>query len=130
MRVYPPVWGFFRQMTEDFQLGDEVIPRGHLMGMSPWVTHRDPRYWPDPLRFDPERWSEGAERPPELSYFPFSAGPYECHGRGLAMKEALLILATLGQRWAYRPAGPEPKPSATWATEPKRGARMKPVPRP
>jgi cytochrome P450 len=130
MRVYPPVWGFFRQMTEDFQLGDQVIPRGHLMGMSPWATHRDPRYWPDPLRFDPERWSEGAERPPELSFFPFSAGPYECHGRGLAMKEAALILATLGQRWAYRPAGPEPKPSATWATEPKHGARMKPVPRP
>ena len=129
MRVYPPVWGFFRQMTEDYRLGDTVIPRGHLMGMSPWATHRDPRYWPDPLRFDPERWSEGAQRPPELSYFPFSAGPYECHGRGLAMKEAVLILATLGQRWAYRPAGPEPKPSATWATEPRKGARMKPVPR-
>ena len=130
MRVYPPVWGFFRQMTEDFRLGDEVIPRGDLMGMSPWATHRDPRYWPDPLRFDPERWAEGAPRPPELSYFPFSSGPYECHGRGLAMKEAALILATLGQRWAYRPAGPEPKPTATWATEPKGGVRMKPVPRP
>jgi cytochrome P450 len=129
MRVYPPVWGFFRMMTEDYRLGDTVIPKGHLMGMSPWATHRDARYWPDPLRFDPERWSEGAERPPELSYFPFSAGPYECHGRGLAMKEAVLILATLGQRWAYRPAGPEPKPSATWATEPKKGALMKPVPR-
>jgi cytochrome P450 len=129
MRVYPPVWGFFRMMTEDYRLGDEVIPKGHLMAMSPWATHRDGRYWPDPLRFDPERWSEGAERPPELSFFPFSAGPYECHGRGLAMKEAVLILATLGQRWAYRPAGPEPKPSATWATEPKRGARFKPVPR-
>ena len=130
MRVLPPVWGFFRQTTEDFRLGDTVIPRGHLMGMSPWVTHRDPRYWPDPLRFDPERWAPDAERPPELSYFPFSAGPYECHGRGLAMKEAVLILATIGQRWAFRPAGPEPKPFATWATEPRRGARMKPVPRP
>jgi cytochrome P450 len=129
MRVYPPVWGFFRMMTEDYALGDTVIPRGHLLGMSPWATHRDPRYWPDPERFDPERWSQDAERPPELSFFPFSAGPYECHGRGLAMKEAILIMATIGQRWALRPAGPEPKPSATWATEPKRGARMKPVPR-
>ena len=43
------------------------------------------------------------------------------------MKEAVLILATLGQRWSYRPDGPEPKPSATWATEPKKGARFKPV---
>ena len=61
-------------------------------------------------------------------YFPFSAGPYECHGRGLAMKEAVLILATLGQRWAFRPADKkEPQAMATWATEPKRGLRMKPV---
>jgi len=128
MRVFPPVWGFFRQMTEDYRLGDHVIPKGHLMAMSPWATHRDPRVWPDPLRFDPERWAEGAERPPELSYFPFSAGPYECHGRGLAMKEAVLILATLGQRWSFRPVGKgEPQPSATWATEPKRGLKMKPV---
>ena len=128
MRVFPPVWGFFRKMTEDYRLGDEVIPKGHMMGLSPWVTHRDPRVWDDPLRFDPERWSEGAERPPELSYFPFSAGPYECHGRGLAMKEAVLIMATLGQRWSFRPAdGREPEPMATWATEPKKGIRMKPV---
>jgi cytochrome P450 len=130
MRVFPPVWGFFRQMTGDYQLDGHVIPKGHLMAMSPWATHRDPRVWPDPLRFDPERWADGAERPPELSYFPFSAGPYECHGRGLAMKEAVLILATLGQRWAFRPAGKtDPQPSATWATEPRRGLRMKPVPR-
>jgi cytochrome P450 len=128
MRVYPPVWGFFRQMTEDYKLGTEVIPKGHLMAMSPWVTHRDPRVWPDPLRFDPERWNEGAERPPELSYFPFSAGPYECHGKALAMKEAVLILATIGQRWSFRPVDRhEPQPYATWATEPKRGLRMAPV---
>jgi cytochrome P450 len=129
MRVFPPVWGFFRKMTTDYQLGEDgpVIPMGHMMGMSPWCTHRDGRYWPDPLRFDPERWNKDATRPPDLAYFPFSAGPYECHGKELAMKEAVLILATLGQRWSYRPTGPEPKPSATWATEPKKGASFKPV---
>jgi cytochrome P450 len=128
MRVLPPVWGFFRQMTADYRLGDELISAGQLMAMSPWVTHRDPRVWPDPLRFDPERWADGAQRPPALSYFPFSAGPYECHGRGLAMKEAVLMLATIGQRWAFRPEGKsEPKPMATWATEPRRGLRMQPL---
>jgi cytochrome P450 len=131
MRVIPPVWGFFRELTSDYRLGDELIPQGHLMAMSPWVTHRDVRVWPDPLRFDPERWGEGVERPPPLSYFPFSSGPYECHGRGLAMKEAVLMMATIGQRWAFRPAGMgEPQPMATWATEPKRGLRMKPARRP
>ena len=108
MRVFPPVWGFFRLMTTDYQLGEggPVIPMGHLMGMSPWATHRDGRYWPDPLRFDPERWNKDATRPPDLAYFPFSAGPYQCHGKELAMKEAVLILATLGQRWSYRPDRP------------------------
>jgi cytochrome P450 len=131
MRVFPPVWGFFRQMTEDYRLGDETIPKGHLMAMSPWVTHRDGRLWSDPLRFDPERWNDDAPRPPELSYFPFSAGPYECHGAGLAMKEAVLILATLGQRWSFRPLDDrDPKPFATWATEPKRGLSLRPVRRP
>jgi cytochrome P450 len=129
MRVYPPVWGFFRQLTDDYPLGDEVVPKGHVMAMSPWFTHRDPRLWPDPLRFDPSRWADGAERPPELSYFPFSAGPYECHGAGLAMKEAVLVLATLGQRWSFRTTSKEPKPFATWATEPKRGLYLLPVPR-
>jgi cytochrome P450 len=131
MRVFPPVWGFFRKMTTDYQLGEDgpVNPMGHMMGMSPWCTHRDGRDWPDPLRFDPERWTKDAPRAPDLAYFPFSAGPYQCHGKELAMKEAVLILATLGQRWAYRPTGPEPKPSATWATEPKKGASFKPVKR-
>jgi cytochrome P450 len=131
MRAVPPVWGFFRMMTDDYQLGDgAVIPKGDLMAMSPWFTHRDPRLWPDPHRFDPERWVEGAERPPDLSYFPFSGGPYECHGNRLAMKEAVLIMATLGQRWSYRHADSgEPRPTAKWATEPKGGLRMNPVPR-
>jgi cytochrome P450 len=128
MRVFPPVWGFFREVVADYTLGDEVIPAGSVMAMSPWVTHRDPRVWPEPLRFDPERWAEGAPRPSGLAYFPFSAGPYGCHGHGLAMQEAVLIMATLGQRWAFRPAGDRsPQPMATWATEPRHGLRMKPV---
>lgn len=125
MRVMPPVWGFFREMYGDFKLGDHVVPDGHLMGMSPWVTHRDPRLWPDPLRFDPERWNEGADRPPAVSYFPFSAGPYECHGKSLAWKEAVLITATIGQRWKLRPTSSKaPRPFAGWATEPKGGLEL------
>lgn len=123
MRVYPPVWIFFREMVDDYRLGDLTVPKGTMMGMSPWVTHRDPRVWSDPLRFDPERWNKGVPRPPELSFFPFSAGPYECHGKELAMTQAVLMLATLGQRWRFRHAGSpsDVKPTGTWATEPKGG---------
>jgi cytochrome P450 len=125
MRIMPPVWGFFRQLTTDYQLGDTVLPQGSLMGFSPWVTHRDPRYWPDPLRFDPDRWLPGAKQPPALAYFPFSSGPYRCHGTELALIEAFLIMTTIARRWSFRPApGRPPKPIATWCTEPKGGLHM------
>jgi cytochrome P450 len=131
LRLYPPVWTFFRHLSADYRLGEHTIPAGHMIVLSPYFTQRDPTVWPDPLRFDPERWAEGAERPPEISYFPFSAGPYECHARGLAMKEAVLILATLGRRFAFRPldGAKPPKPVAAGAIEPKGGLRMRPVPR-
>jgi cytochrome P450 len=127
LRLRPPSWGFFRETTGDFRLGDTVIPRGHMLAVSPWFTHRDPRYWDDASSFDPERWDA---EPPHGAFFPFSAGPYECHPRGLVMRASVLMLATLGQRWSYRPAQPEPKPQAGWTLAPKGGARMKPVPRP
>ncbi len=126
MRVMPPVWGFFRELRADYVLGDTLLPAGSLMGFSPWVTHRDPRYWADPLRFDPDRWLPDAARPPEISYFPFSAGPYWCHGGHLAMVQAVLITAIIGRRWRLRPVSSKPpKPIATWCTEPKGGLYLR-----
>jgi cytochrome P450 len=126
MRVMPPVWGFFRELVADYQLGDTMLPAGSLVGFSPWVTQRDKRYWPDPLRFNPDRWLPGATMPPSLSYFPFSAGPYRCHGTELAMTEAFLMLATILRRWSLRPTSTTaPVPTATWCTEPKGGIEMK-----
>jgi cytochrome P450 len=128
MRLYPPIWGFFRQVTADYALDGETIPAGHVIAMSQWVTHRDPALWDDPDRFDPDRWSDGAAQPPEVSYFPFSAGPYECHARGLATTEAVVILATLGQRYRFRPVDDRPpRPTATGTIVPKGGMRMTPV---
>lgn len=127
LRLVPPSWAFFRQLTGPYMLGGHRIPSGHIVAMSPWFTHRDARYWPDPLRFDPERFAPRASPRPRLSYFPFSAGPYGCHGPGLAMQQAVLILATLGRRWSFRRLGPEPAPAAAWAVEPRGGAHMAPV---
>jgi cytochrome P450 len=130
LRLYPPIWGFFRQVTADYALDGVTIPAGHVIAMSQWVTHRDPDLWPDADRFDPDRWGDGAAPPPDVSYFPFSAGPYECHARGLATTEAILVLATLGQRFSFRPVSDRPpRPTATGTIVPKGGMRMTPVAR-
>jgi cytochrome P450 len=68
--------------------------------MSQWVTHRDPRFWADPARFDPDRWAPGAaEGRHRFAYFPFGAGTRICIGEQFAWTEALLVLATLAPRW-------------------------------
>ena len=126
MRLMPPVWGFFRELTADYRLGDTLLPQGSLMAFSPWVTQRDARYWPEPLRFDPDRWLKDAPRPPALSYFPFSAGPYWCHGANLAMVEAVQITAIIARRWRLLPTERRPpRPIATWCTEPSGGLRVR-----
>jgi len=130
MRRYPPIPGFFRQVTADYAVDGTTIPAGHVIVMSQWVTHRDDDLWTEPLRFDPDRWGDGAPPPAVGSYFPFSAGPYECHARGLATTEAILVLATLGQRWAFRPMDErEAQPVATGTIAPKGGLRMTPTAR-
>ncbi len=68
--------------------------------MSQWVMHRDPRYYEEPERFNPERWANGLEkRLPKFAYFPFGGGPRLCIGAPFAMMEAVLLLATIAQRF-------------------------------
>jgi pentalenene oxygenase len=127
LRLYPPVWSFFREVTDDYELGGHVIPKGQLMVLSPYFTHRDETVWEDPLRFDPDRWDQ---RPPDGAYFPFSAGPYECHAHGLAMQEAVLIMSAVGRRFRFKPMSEDPpRPMATGAIVPKGGMRMRALPR-
>jgi cytochrome P450 len=71
LRIDPSVPAFFRGIRGDgLRLGDETVPSGSLLGFSPWTIQRDARWWPDPLRFDPDRWGAGRERPPHFAYFP------------------------------------------------------------
>ncbi|HEV3468388.1 MAG TPA: cytochrome P450 [Pyrinomonadaceae bacterium] len=103
MRIYPPVWRLVRRAVADFPLGEYVVPRGSLVIMSQYVMHRDPRFYPEPLRFDPERFAPEARaaRPP-YSYFPFGGGPRRCLGEGFALTEGVMLLATLARRWRLR----------------------------
>lgn len=103
LRLYPPSgFGTDRVVLEDHELGGYVIPAGSTIVMSQWVVHRDPRWYLDPERFDPERWAPGMqELRPQFSYFPFSGGLRTCVGYGFALMEITLVLAAIGARWRF-----------------------------
>jgi len=128
MRLYPPAWGVGRRALQDFELNGYRIPAGTNIFLLQWVTHRDPRFFPDPERFDPERWRDDPIRRgklPRFAYFPFGGGPRVCIGAGFAMMEATLLLATLAQRFQLSltpDARVEPLFSIT--LRPKHGLKM------
>ena len=99
LRLYPPAWGIGRRALADFQLAGYAIPAGSIVAMSPWVVHRDPRWFPDPLKFSPQRWLTPEASRPKFAYFPFGGGTRTCIGERFALAEGALLLATLGQRW-------------------------------
>ena len=104
MRLYPPAWIIDRNSTEDDEIDGYAIPKGGLILLSPYVTHRHPAFWPDAERFDPLRFekSKVADRP-RHAYFPFSIGPRVCIGMGFALTEAIMVLATLIDRFDVAP---------------------------
>ncbi|MBP6440689.1 MAG: cytochrome P450 [Caldilineaceae bacterium] len=103
LRLYPPVWITNRQaLTADDVMGYR-IPAGALVSISPYAAHRHPAFWTDPERFDPERFSpEQAAGRHRFAYLPFGGGPRQCIGNTFALTEAVLILATMAQRYQLR----------------------------
>jgi cytochrome P450 len=103
MRLYPPVPGIGREALSDVEINGHLVPKGTSVFMSQFIVHRDPRWYPEPRRFDPERWEpeEEAKRP-KYSYFPFGGGSRICIGESFAWMEGVLVLATLAQRWKLR----------------------------
>jgi cytochrome P450 len=100
MRLYPPVWSIGRYVDNDYTLGKYTIPAGSTIIMSQYVMHHDPRYYNEPERFDPARWSTEAKSSlPRFSYFPFGGGIRACIGESFAWMEGILILATIVRQW-------------------------------
>jgi cytochrome P450 len=133
MRLWPATISLFvREAVEDVQLGEYVIPRGGWVYMMPFIVHRDPRLFPNPLQFDPERFAPGRiDKIVPNSYFPFGAGPHVCIGNTFATMEMVLIVATILQRYhpelapGQRPAEPELRVSL----RPRGGLKMRMVTR-
>ncbi len=127
MRLYPPAWAMGRQAIEPFDLGPYHLPAKTTVLMSQWVMHRNPEFFADPLRFDPTRFEPEAKRNrPKFAYFPFGGGPRQCIGEAFAWMEAVLILATLAQRWRVTLVpGQTIVPEQLITLRPKGGIRMK-----
>jgi cytochrome P450 len=128
IRLYPPAWAIGRTATESREAGGFTIPRRATVVVSPWLLHRDARWFPEPLEFSPRRWLAGPN--PRHAYVPFGAGPRVCIGEPFAWMEAALLLATIGQRWTLDHVAShtvELQPVIT--LRPKTGMPMTPRPR-
>jgi len=126
MRLYPPAWSLARTVVSDFELRGYRIPAGANVVMSQWIMHRNPTYFTDPQKFDPDRWSpENSQKLPRFAYFPFGGGPRQCIGASFAMMEATLLLATIAQRFVLRSLPDHPVvPIPSFTLRPKYGLRM------
>jgi cytochrome P450 len=107
MRLYPPAWAMGREVLEDVSIGPYRLRKGTMVFFSQYIVHRDPRWFPDPEAFRPERFTvEAKATRPRFAYFPFGGGGRQCIGESFAWMEAMLAMATIAQRWRLQlPAG-------------------------
>jgi cytochrome P450 len=124
MRLYPPAYILTRRVERDDVVCGYRIRKGRVIVMSPLVFHRHPDFWERPDDFVPERWldADAEKRRPRFAYMPFSGGPRQCIGNNFATMEAVLILATLSQRFEARLApGYRLEPTYAVTMKPARG---------
>ncbi len=127
MRLYPPAWVLTgRRAIEDDLIDGYRIPAGSVVFISPYVIHRDARFWPEPDRFIPERFApEMSAARPRFAYLPFGGGPRKCIGNDFAMTEAQLILAMVAQRYRLKlAAGYQAEPDPIFTLRVKGGLPM------
>jgi cytochrome P450 len=131
MRLYPPVWIVGRRAINDCEVDGEKIPAGSVVLVSPYITQHDARYFDEPEKFDPQRWTQEAENArPKYSYFPFSSGSRQCLGEAFAWLEAVIAISVIAQKWQLKLAPGhrvEMQPQLTLRS--KFGMRMVPVAR-
>jgi len=126
MRLYPPAWLVGRRAVNEYSIGGYYVPPRSIVVMSQWIVHRDPRHYPAPERFDPDRWTPAFKAAlPRFAYFPFGGGPRQCIGESFAWMELVLVLATIAQHWRFDLVPGHPVvPHAAVTLRPKYGMKM------
>ncbi len=127
MRLYPPAWAMGRMSTRPVRLGPYEIPAGAHFFFSQYIMGRDPHYFPDPLRFDPDRFTlENKARRAKFTYFPFGGGSRQCIGESFAWMEGVFSIATIAQHWRMTYLGDgAPEVQAKITLRPKHAMRMR-----
>jgi len=111
LRLFPPSWAMAREAVAEHPVGSDgaVVAPGEVVVIPQWVVHRDPRWWPEPDRCDPGRWTDDARAGrPRTAFFPFGGGVRQCIGEGFAWTEGVLALATITRRWSFRAVAGHP----------------------
>ena len=126
MRLFPPAWLVGRRAVNEYSIGPYHVPPRSIVVMSQWIVHRDARYYAEPERFDPDRWTpEFKARLPRFAYFPFGGGPRQCIGESFAWMELVLLVATIAQQWRFQLVPGHPVvPQAAVTLRPKHGMKM------
>jgi len=130
LRLFPPAWAIGRRASEDYSIDGYTIPARSILLMSPWVVHRDPRWWTQgdaqPERVDPARWDpEAVAQRPKFAFFPFGGGTRVCIGERFAWAEGVLVLATVAQHWKMRLVPGHPVATQAVITlRPRHGMKM------
>ncbi|XP_044248873.1 probable cytochrome P450 4d21 [Drosophila takahashii] len=115
MRLYPPVPILGRYIPKDLQVGDTTIPGGTSIVLVPYYVLRDPKYFPDPLTFKPERWLNGKEASlAAYAYIPFSSGPKNCIGQKYSYLQMKTLISKVIRHYELLPLGEEPNPTYTF----------------
>lgn len=127
MRLYPPAWVISRRAAETVETGGYIVPAKSNIIVSPWVTHRDARFFPNPEAFEPGRWTANQEQAlPKFAYFPFGGGPRMCIGNNFALMEAAILLAAVAQRFQVSLVGGQTvEPLASITLRPANGVHVK-----
>jgi cytochrome P450 len=127
MRLYPPAYVIGREAVNDCEIGGYHTPAHTQIFMPTWVIHRDPRFFDEPDKFKPQRWTpEFISNLPKYAYFPFGGGPRDCIGNTFAMMEIVLLLATIAQRFRLDLVSKHPvELQPAMSLRPRNGIRMK-----
>jgi len=125
MRLYPPAWGLAREAREADEILGYRIPKGAIIIVGTYVTHRRPDLWPEPEQFRPERFMAASGARHKFAYLPFGGGPRLCIGQTFALMEGPLVLATLAQRFRVELAADQVvAPDPTFTLRPRDGVQV------